>query len=575
MTIWEHLEELRRRIIKAAIGVLGSTIVAWNFRERLLAELVKPYQRTWLEHFHKPLVLQTLAPADAFLGYLELSLTAGVVASAPIIFYQLWAFISPGLYRKEKRLIVPFVLFSTMLFLSGVAFAYYVAFPFTFNYFMSLLGPVSEGVELTQIVTLEFFLDFATRFLLAFGAVFELPLFIAFLVLAKIVTPKQLLKFGRWATVLAFIVGAIVTPGPRGDEPDRGEPGARRALLPLDPDRVPALAALQDTGTSEGGRLGRTDAIGTTQDSRTDGTRFARNRAPLRAEGQARVMVEPLPFGSADPRVRRLNDRPVATRGDFVVYWMQAFRRGRRQRGARVRHRARERARRPVPRLRGAPVRLPARERSPPSLRARGRARHGHAARASAASRTSFFLPRTPDEARGVVAKLAARARLVVSDDFPSFVVRGAQRGGWPQWAPCAFFVVDDCAVVPMALLAGPEIGGAHASGPGSQRALDAWLRPLDRARAPACSPSQRLDLPFPPVDIAKAGARALGALVAACAIDHGVPPVEETPGGIARGRATARGVRSGPAGDVRRRPQRSFARRRRAASLPICTSAW
>ncbi len=214
MTIWEHLEELRRRIIKAAIGVLGSTIIAWNFRERLLAELVKPYQRTWLEHFHRPLVLQTLAPADAFLGYFELSLTAAVVTSAPIIFYQLWAFISPGLYRKEKRLIVPFVLFSTVLFLSGVAFAYCVAFPFTFNYFMSLLGPISEGVELTQIVTLEFFLDFATRFLLGFGAVFELPLFIAFLVLAKIVTPKQLLKFGRWATVLAFIVGAIVTPGP-------------------------------------------------------------------------------------------------------------------------------------------------------------------------------------------------------------------------------------------------------------------------------------------------------------------------------------------------------------------------
>ncbi len=215
MTIWEHLEELRRRVIKAAIGVLGSTIVAWNFRERLLAWVVKPYQRTWLEHFHRPLVLQTLAPADAFLGYFELALTAGVVASAPIIFYQLWSFISPGLYKKEKRLIVPFVLFSTVLFLSGVAFAYYVAFPFTFNYFLSLLGQVSEGVELTQIVTLEFFLDFATRFLLGFGAVFELPLFIAFLVLAKVVTPKraaQLRAVGHRAH--AFIVGAIVTPGP-------------------------------------------------------------------------------------------------------------------------------------------------------------------------------------------------------------------------------------------------------------------------------------------------------------------------------------------------------------------------
>jgi sec-independent protein translocase protein TatC len=214
MTIWEHLEELRKRVIRAAIGVVAATIVAWYFRVEALAWLVVPYQRTWQTRFHKDLVLQTLAPADAFLGYLELSLTAGIVAAAPIIFYQLWSFISPGLYRKEKRLIVPFVLSSTTLFLSGVAFAYYVAFPFTFTYFLSLLGDVKQGVELTQIVTLEFFLDFSTRFLLAFGAVFELPLFIAFLVLANIVTPKQLLKFGRWATVLAFALGAVVTPGP-------------------------------------------------------------------------------------------------------------------------------------------------------------------------------------------------------------------------------------------------------------------------------------------------------------------------------------------------------------------------
>jgi sec-independent protein translocase protein TatC len=214
MTLWDHLEELRRRVIKAALGVLVGTLAAWGFRERALSWLVAPYQHAWMAHFNKPLVLQTLAPADAFLGYFELSLTAGVCAAAPVVFYQLWAFVSPGLYGKEKRLIVPFVFFSTTLFLSGVAFAYYVAFPFTFNYFLSLLGPVREGVELTQIVTLEFFLDFTTRFLLAFGAVFELPLFIAFLVLANIVTPKQLLRFGRWATVLAFVVGAVVTPGP-------------------------------------------------------------------------------------------------------------------------------------------------------------------------------------------------------------------------------------------------------------------------------------------------------------------------------------------------------------------------
>jgi sec-independent protein translocase protein TatC len=214
MTIWQHLEELRRRVIAAICGIVVTTVGAWCIRTQLLAWLVVPYQRTWIAKFHKPLVLQTLAPADAFLGYLELSLMAGIVAAVPLVFYELWAFISPGLYKKEKRLIVPFVVFSTTLFLGGVAFAYYVAFPFTFNYFLSLLGPINEGVEVTQIVTLEFFLDFSTRFLLAFGVVFELPLFIAFLVLANLVTPRQLLHFGRWATVLAFAIGAVVTPGP-------------------------------------------------------------------------------------------------------------------------------------------------------------------------------------------------------------------------------------------------------------------------------------------------------------------------------------------------------------------------
>ena len=216
MTIWEHLDELRGRIIKAALAVLASTIVCWAFHEKLLALLVKPYERAWIaRHFPGAPELQTLSPGDVFVGYLQLSLLGGVICATPIIFYQLWAFVSPGLYAREKRLIVPFVVFSTGLFLSGVAFAYYVAFPFTFGYFFSLLGQVTDqGTVLTQRPTLEFYLDFATRMLLAFGFVFELPLFIAFLAIAGIVTPMQLVKFSRWAILLAFLVGAFVTPGP-------------------------------------------------------------------------------------------------------------------------------------------------------------------------------------------------------------------------------------------------------------------------------------------------------------------------------------------------------------------------
>src|SRR5580658_9178669 len=216
MTIWEHLEELRKRIILAALGTLGTTGLGWAFRVQILAWLLRPYENAWnARHFLGAPELQTLSPAAAFVGYLQLSLVAGFVGAAPIIFYQLWAFVSPGLYSKEKRLIVPFVFFSTSLFLSGVAFAYYVAFPFTFNYFFSLLGQVDDaGTVLTQRPTLGFYLDFSTDMLLAFGAVFELPLFISFLVLAGIVTPKQLLKFSRWAILGSFALGAVVTPGP-------------------------------------------------------------------------------------------------------------------------------------------------------------------------------------------------------------------------------------------------------------------------------------------------------------------------------------------------------------------------
>ncbi|MDB4996228.1 MAG: Twin-arginine translocation protein TatC [Myxococcaceae bacterium] len=216
MTIWDHLNELRSRVVKAAIGLFISSMVCWAFRVKLLALLIRPYEVAWVTQGMpgKP-ELQTLGPADVFVGYLQLSIVAGVIAAAPIIFYQLWSFISPGLYSKEKRLIVPFVFFSTGLFLSGVAFAFYVAFPFTFGYFFSLLGTVTEqGTVLTQRPTLEFYLDFATRMLLAFGFVFELPLFISFLAIAGIVTPQQLLKFSRWAIILSFVLGGIVTPGP-------------------------------------------------------------------------------------------------------------------------------------------------------------------------------------------------------------------------------------------------------------------------------------------------------------------------------------------------------------------------
>jgi deoxyribodipyrimidine photo-lyase len=236
-------------------------------------------------------------------------------------------------------------------------------------------------------------------------------------------------------------------------------------------------------------------------------------------------MVEPLAFSKGDPRLRRLNDRPVAEKGEFVLYWSQVFRRAEDNAAlAYAIERANELG---VPCLVYESLR-------PDYPHASDRvhrfvlegAREMAARLAKRGVAHVFFLPRTPAEARGVVAQLTARARMVVSDDFPSFIVP-AQNAAAAARAPCAYLAVDDCAVVPLALLAKPEIA-ARTIRPKVTRALDAWLRPLAEP-APALRPPRRLDLPFPAVDLARAN---LDALVASCAIDHGVPPVAETPGG-------------------------------------------
>ena len=217
MTIWEHLGELRKRIVRAGVTLLTGAIICWTFKERLLEWIAMPFQAAWkIRYPNVPVELQTLAPIDAFVNYMQLALTGGVVLAAPVIFYQLWAFISPGLYSKEKKYIIPFVLFSTTLFGLGIAFCYYAFFPSFWAFSLSLHGQVGDpgGLVLMSRNTMEGYLDFATRMLLAFGFIFELPLFISFLALAGIVTPMQLVRFSRWAIISAFVVGAFITPGP-------------------------------------------------------------------------------------------------------------------------------------------------------------------------------------------------------------------------------------------------------------------------------------------------------------------------------------------------------------------------
>lgn len=214
MTFWEHLDELRKRIIYSVLAFFGACFAAWELKERMLGILVKPFAEAWrAQGLRGDPSLHFGAPGAAFMAYLKLSMIGGAAIAAPVIFYQLWSFVAPGLYAREKRFVIPFVFFSTLLFVGGGYFGWKLAFPITFNYFLSMSGTVgSEAVTITPTVMMLEYLDFCAQLLLAFGMIFEIPLFIFFLSVAGIVNYLQLIRFGRWFVLVAFVVAAIVTP---------------------------------------------------------------------------------------------------------------------------------------------------------------------------------------------------------------------------------------------------------------------------------------------------------------------------------------------------------------------------
>jgi deoxyribodipyrimidine photo-lyase len=229
-----------------------------------------------------------------------------------------------------------------------------------------------------------------------------------------------------------------------------------------------------------------------------------------------------------DPRVRRVSYKPEASAGEYVLYWMQAFRRAEDNVAlAYAIERANELG---LPCLVYESLRpdYPYASDRLHAFALEG-AKDTAARLAARGILHAFFLPRVPDEARGVVAKLAARAALVVSDDFPSFIVPEQNEAAAAR-APCAYVAIDDCAIVPMALFPEPA-ASARVLRPKLLRALERWLQPIEEP-APRKGPP-RLDLPFDPLDLAKAD---VDALVASCAIDHSVPRVTGAAGGTLAG---------------------------------------
>lgn len=219
MSFFDHLDELRKRLIRSTYLFIPAVVCAWFFRVKILDFLAVPLGRA-MHKLHLPVNgLHFLSPADAFMVYMKIALFVGFLVSAPWIFWQAWAFVSPALYAREKRYAIPFVVFSTLCFLGGATFGYYAVFPAAFETFLGFSETLPmSGVRITPTITMSEYLDFTTQMLLAFGVVFEVPVVVTFLAMTGIVDWRQLLRFGRWFIVIAAVVAAVLTPPDVGSQ---------------------------------------------------------------------------------------------------------------------------------------------------------------------------------------------------------------------------------------------------------------------------------------------------------------------------------------------------------------------
>ncbi len=214
MTFWEHLEELRSRLIKSAAAILIGFGVAWFYREPLLAWLTRPFLLAWKsDKLTQAPTLHFGSPAALFIAYIKLAAIGGCVFALPVVLYQVWSFIAPGLYAKEKRLALPFVTCSCLLFAAGGWFGWRVAFPVAFRYLLGFSGPVAgTALSISPTVMIDDYLSFVGRMLVAFGLVFELPVVVFFLAIAGVINHRHLIRYSRHFVVAAFLLAAVVTP---------------------------------------------------------------------------------------------------------------------------------------------------------------------------------------------------------------------------------------------------------------------------------------------------------------------------------------------------------------------------
>ena len=202
MSLMEHLDELRRRIIHSAAYLAVGFFVAFYFRERLYGLVEAP-----LDHLH--IKLNFTHPMDPMNLYLQVALIGGAIIASPFILYQVWLFIAPGLYQNEKRFVIPFMTATVGLFLGGAAFGYFYVFPGALKILI-----IGFGSKFNPIVTIEEYTGFFLSVILGLGVSFEMPILIFFLAMFGIVSPRFLWKNIRYAVLIIFLVAAIITPSP-------------------------------------------------------------------------------------------------------------------------------------------------------------------------------------------------------------------------------------------------------------------------------------------------------------------------------------------------------------------------
>ena len=198
-----HLEELRKRLIVCFIAVGAGFILSYGFKEKLFQILTYPL----ISVMKTDGTLIFTGLPEAFFTYLKVSFLTGFILSAPVILYEFWVFVAPGLYHKERRLLLPVVFFSSLFFIAGALFGYFVVFPFGFKFF---LGFATETIK--PLISMREYLSFAAKLLIAFGLAFELPIVVTFLSRLGIVTVDFLKKNRKYALLLSFVCSAILTP---------------------------------------------------------------------------------------------------------------------------------------------------------------------------------------------------------------------------------------------------------------------------------------------------------------------------------------------------------------------------